>query len=1069
MKQRAKSIISLLLIAATCIGQAPAALARQANSYHDPAEHWQQAANRTNELDANAVVTRETMFCYECSKETSFESFRTPEYSRTGKTALNRGVKYSDGTMVDGENKGNVDAGTPGVDGHYTGYHWSKAVCETCGTINANMAKTDYGHNVNVYWLYDCAGDFAQKLPESVSYACADSKYHTKTTESGEYCGFCYGTRKQTDSELERHDLERTVTPQLGHQRFAGKDACTLCDYEKTQYIAAKSVVASYFGVADGKPHTISVSDLSESGVSRRIRYGTSADACNLTSAPNYTEKGQYTVYYEITYTFSGESMTENGAAYVWLRGAASGGCGCTNPDCGCEDEDCNGDCCTDKGCAENHRFTLLESVEPTCLELGYDRYLCTKCGKIEKRDYVDALGHAWQSVVIRDATCETEGKVLKICSRCGLVETEHAQKGEHKYETHTVKATCVNPGYTVKECTVCGDRHITDMTAALPHKYEAVVTPAGCETGGRTMHICHGCGSSFVTDYTDALGHAWDEGTIVTDKTCDGSGVTEYRCTRCGYHRLEGDASTGHVPGTAATCTEPQVCTVCGVVLKLPTGHKPGDWIIDKEPTKDSEGEKHKKCENCGETLETETIDKIRNQAVTDENGQAIVGGYLVIVTDTDTETPIAGATVTLRKDDSIGIRLPNGRLLDYENQTTVTVKLVKDKSPVVDMFLSVTDKNKNHAADTTDKAGQITVPDGSSETDENGNATVGGKDEDGDRITLTVKVEHTENGRPIEHAQLVAKYAAFRFHQNGENYTHFLAPRFQTEPATLGFGLVIILPDGIDMDAEHRITVTVTDNRKNPQEGMNVTVKDDLGGRERGETDENGKLTVPEAAETARHTAYLAGYPDGTVRPNGNMTRAEAAAVFARLLAEKNGDHLGGYDAARFLDIPVGAWYAPAVRYLSGYGIATGYADRTFRPNRNITRAEFTTMAVKFFAVYGDGNAEIMEKYDGFKDVSSGDWAAKYIEDAAKHGWIVGYGDGLFHGNAKITRAEVVTLVNNLLDRAPDETYIEENLRRLRTFTDLKNMGYWAYFELMEAANSHSAALGETESWIE
>ena len=1044
MKQKARSIISALLIAATCIGQAPAALAGQQNSYHDPAEHWQQAANRTNELDANAVVTRETMFCYECGKQTSFESFRTPEYSRTGKTALNRGVKYSDGTMVDGESKGNVDAGTPGIDGYYTAYHWSKAVCETCGTINANMAKTDYGHNVNVYWLYDCAGDFTQKLPETVSYEYTDSKYHTKITESGEYCGFCYGTHKETDAVLERHDLKRTITPQLGHQRFAVKDACTLCDYEKVQYIAAKAVVASYFGVADGKPHTISVTDLSESGVSTKIRYGTSADSCNLTSAPNYTEKGQYTVYYEITYTFDGESMTENGAAYVWLRGSASGedgsGCGCNDPDCGCEDKDCMGDCCSDKSCGEQHQFVLLESVEPTCFELGYDRYLCTACGKIEKRDYVDSLEHAWQSVVIREATCETEGKVLKICSRCGLVETEHAQKGEHKYETYTVGATCVNPGCTVKECTVCGDRHITDMTATLPHDYEAAVTPAACETGGRTTHICHGCNSSFVTDYTDALGHAWDDGTVVTDKTCDGSGVTEYRCTRCGYHRLEGDASTGHVPGAAATCTEPQICTVCGVVLKLPTGHKPGDWIIDKEPTKDSEGEKHKECENCGETLATETIDKIRNSAVTDENGEAVVGGYLVIVTDTDTESPILGAAVTLREDDSLGVRLPNGRLLDYDDQTTVTVKLVKDRSPVVDMFIAVTDKNKNHAADATNKTGQITVPDGSSETDENGNATVGGKDEDGDRITLTVKVEHYETGRPVEHAYV-------SIHKNGT--------------------IIVVLPDGVDMDAEHRITVTVMDNQKNPQEDMDVTVKDDLGGKERGETDEDGKLTVPEAAKTVRHAAYIVGYPDGTVRPHGNMTRAEAVSVFARLLAEKNGDRLSGYGAAGFSDIPMGAWYAPAVRYLSGYGVATGYADKTFRPNQTITRAEFTTMAVKFFAVYGDGNAEIMEKYDGFKDVSSGDWAAEYIEDAAKHGWIVGYGDGLFHSNAKITRAEVVTLVNNLLDREADEEYIAENLRRLNTFTDLTSTRYWAYFDVMEAANSHNAALGETERW--
>lgn len=354
--------------------------------------------------------------------------------------------------------------------------------------------------------------------------------------------------------------------------------------------------------------------------------------------------------------------------------------------------------------------------------------------------------------------------------------------------------------------------------------------------------------------------------------------------------------------------------------------------------------------------------------------------------------------------------------------------------------MFVAVTDKNKNHAAGATDKAGRVTVPDGSSETDENGKATVGGKDEDGDRITLTVQVERYETGRPIEHAHVTLQ-------KNG--------------------AILVILPDGVDMDAEHRITVTVTDNKKNPQESMDVTVKDDLGGKERGETDENGKLTVPEAEETALHRAYIVGYPDGTARPRGNMTRAETAAVFARLLAEKNGDRLSGYGAAGFTDIPTGAWYASDVRYLSGYGIAAGYADKTFRPDQAITRAEFTAMAVKFFAVYGDGNAEIMDKYNGFKDVSSGDWAAEYIEDASKHGWIAGYGDGSFHGNAKITRAEVVTLVNNLLGREADEQYIEENLRTLNTFADLTSTGYWAYFEVMEAANSHTATLGETERW--
>ena len=75
-------------------------------------------------------------------------------------------------------------------------------------------------------------------------------------------------------------------------------------------------------------------------------------------------------------------------------------------------------------------------------------------------------------------------------------------------------------PGYTVKECIACGDRHITDMTAALPHNYEATVIPATCEAGGKTIHRCEGCGSAFVTDATEALGHTWDKGTLVTNAT---------------------------------------------------------------------------------------------------------------------------------------------------------------------------------------------------------------------------------------------------------------------------------------------------------------------------------------------------------------------------------------------------------------------------------------------------------------------------------------------------------------------------------------------------------------------
>ena len=172
--------LSLLLVLVLCMGLIPSAFAAQENGYHDPAEHWLTANNRTNELDANAVVTRETFNCGECGKPTSFEAFRTPEYTRDGATAMSRNVKYSDGTMVDDVGKGTVLDGTPGVDAYYTGYHWTKAVCENCGTINSNMSKSDYGYGKNVYWLYDCAAEFTEHLPEAVTYEYTDSTYHTK-------------------------------------------------------------------------------------------------------------------------------------------------------------------------------------------------------------------------------------------------------------------------------------------------------------------------------------------------------------------------------------------------------------------------------------------------------------------------------------------------------------------------------------------------------------------------------------------------------------------------------------------------------------------------------------------------------------------------------------------------------------------------------------------------------------------------------------------------------------------------------------------------------------------------
>lgn len=180
-------------------------------------------------------------------------------------------------------------------------------------------------------------------------------------------------------------------------------------------------------------------------------------------------------------------------------------------------------------------------------------------------------------------------------------------------------------------------------------------------------------------------------------------------------------------------------------------------------------------------------------------------MGGYLVIVTDTDTENPVANATVILNEDDTLTIRLPDGRLLDYADQTTVTVQLVKDKSPVDGMAVSVTDKNDNFSGGKTDSAGQLTVPGTSGNTNGDGKGTVGTEDENGNHTTVTVKVEQEETGEPVPGADV-------SIDKDGN--------------------ISVTLPDGTKMDDDHHITVTVTDNEKNPLPDRNVTVTDSAGG---------------------------------------------------------------------------------------------------------------------------------------------------------------------------------------------------------------------------------------------
>ena len=127
MRNKIKRILAAVMAAGMTLSVIPSitTYAAQSNEYVDPADVWIEANGRTSEFDINATVTTGTMYCPVCDMPTSNISYRVPEYTRTGETSLNRGVYYSDGTLIDGNGKGNLDDGTPGVDAEYTGHHWS--------------------------------------------------------------------------------------------------------------------------------------------------------------------------------------------------------------------------------------------------------------------------------------------------------------------------------------------------------------------------------------------------------------------------------------------------------------------------------------------------------------------------------------------------------------------------------------------------------------------------------------------------------------------------------------------------------------------------------------------------------------------------------------------------------------------------------------------------------------------------------------------------------------------------------------------------------------------------------
>ena len=192
--------------------------------------------------------------------------------------------------------------------------------------------------------------------------------------------------------------------------------------------------------------------------------------------------------------------------------------------------------------------------------------------------------------------------------------------------------------------------------------------------------------------------------------------------------------------------------------------------------------------------------------------------------------------------------------------------------------------------------------------------------------------------------------------------------------------------------------------------------------------------------------HFAYVIGYPDGTVHPNGQITRAEVATIFFRLLRDEVRD--GAFTTSNsYSDVAYGKWYNNPISTMSALGIITGYPDGTFKPDKPITRAEFAAIAARFDETQSGKSAT-------FSDVI-GHWAAKEIGIAYYNDWIKGYPDGTFKPDQNITRAEAMTLINRVLERKPESP--ADLLTDMNIWTDNMDTSKWYYLDVQEATNSH------------
>lgn len=407
-------------------------------------------------------------------------------------------------------------------------------------------------------------------------------------------------------------------------------------------------------------------------------------------------------------------------------------------------------------------------------------------------------------------------------------------------------------------------------------------------------------------------------------------------------------------------------------------------------------------------------------NTAYTNTEGYAVVDSFVVMIAGES--GCITNAYVEFNDDTNFVVILPEGVEIGDESEILISVLSKTDSTPIEGAVVTVKENSQEK---------EMTIV-----TDENGMGNTG----ECNYEIYCITVENTKT--VISDAETKIE---------GDN-------------------IYIMLPETHTLTKNNQITVTVTDKENTPVADISVTVSDCTGKSVTKSTNTKGQVTVPvktsssksvnsstkkstaeaTTVETKTQKAYMQGYPDGEFKPEGSMTRAEAVAIFARLVSEKKEEKISG--DAGFDDIYDSAWYAGYVGYLAKYDIVKGYEDNTFRPEKLVTRAEFITMAVRYYALFNEVSENLSE--GKYADVDENHWAFSYVGFADAKKWLCYEGDEL-EPDKLITRAEVVSMINRATNRIVDKEYFDKNIEILNTFTDLKDNTYWAFYDILSAAN--------------